>query len=502
MKTSCFLLLMTLFCFSLPVAGDGLTMSLSDTHRDTIFIKGKVNLEELSAKGEIIVEVYENALLSLYNYAAAIHTLSLNADGSFRLLITPPDSLFYINIVYNFPGERRTPFQGPNLLLVRDKYDIHVTIGKKGFDFFGMDSVMLNFQEAYGKLRRQGTTCMNIDEECFALSLRAADSLIAEQRQLKAQYAGKLSPFITELIDNDWYYFRIWAELRSSMNYSRAISPTIRRAALASFQTMLPNISLKPPTHCELSRFYIGTLYSKEILTLACKYDTSFRSIPQHDLFDSLRLKYTGTIRDQLLTTFFLKTVAGTGETSNVKYLTKRVLSLVEDPGYRENILSINQARQPGKPAYAFSLQDTTGKYIRLRDFKGKALVMEFWFNGCRPCKILSKNMKPIIHHFEGNNDVVFITVNVDKDTDAWKKAIKTGDYTSDESINLNTNGEGHTHEMLMYYNFRGYPQMVIIDKKGDIVSANPPRPSNTENTLRLLDLIRTALFQESAYQD
>lgn len=129
-------------------------------------------------------------------------------------------------------------------------------------------------------------------------------------------------------------------------------------------------------------------------------------------------------------------------------------------------------SQQARMRAYPFELKDTLGYSHRLGDFKGKTIIMDFWFTGCKGCvqvaRMLREQVKPA---FEGDTSVVFIAVSLDINFLEWKRSIQSGIYTSEGQLNLFTNGLGANHPIYPYYGFSGAPQMLVIDQEGFVVS-------------------------------
>ncbi|WP_167336344.1 TlpA family protein disulfide reductase [Chryseobacterium gallinarum] len=125
-----------------------------------------------------------------------------------------------------------------------------------------------------------------------------------------------------------------------------------------------------------------------------------------------------------------------------------------------------------GKPFYNFALPDSTGTIHKLTDFKGKVLVIDFWYNGCGGCKLMVPALEQAENELKGKN-VQFISIGIDKRR-LWLEGI--GKYSSINSLQLYTEGQSKDHPMMKYLNISAYPRLIIVDKEGKIAEA-PPEP-------------------------
>jgi peroxiredoxin len=85
-----------------------------------------------------------------------------------------------------------------------------------------------------------------------------------------------------------------------------------------------------------------------------------------------------------------------------------------DQPGLRAAL----QPEKDRKPAAAFSLQDVSGKAIKLADFRGKVVLLDFWATWCTGCK---KEI-PWFEAFQSTYATKgFAVVGVSLDEDGWK---------------------------------------------------------------------------------
>jgi cytochrome oxidase Cu insertion factor (SCO1/SenC/PrrC family) len=149
-----------------------------------------------------------------------------------------------------------------------------------------------------------------------------------------------------------------------------------------------------------------------------------------------------------------------------------------------------------------YSFKDQAGKEIRISDFKGKYVLIDLWFTGCGAC-IAANDALKTVHDSLRNENVVFLSISIDKNKEKWTQSITknahpstlnnwAGEYCPAEgTITLYTGGSGEENEFIKKYVPSGfYPQLLLISPTGTILSANLPRPD--PNPQLLIDFIRS----------
>ena len=110
---------------------------------------------------------------------------------------------------------------------------------------------------------------------------------------------------------------------------------------------------------------------------------------------------------------------------------------------------------------FDFKLLDLNGNEVRLSDYQGKVIMLNFWATWCPPCRNEMPSMESLHKKMNGTN-FVMIAVNIQEKSSVVKEFIQKNKYTF--PVILDENGEASDK-----YQIRAIPTTYIIDTKGKI---------------------------------
>jgi thiol-disulfide isomerase/thioredoxin len=137
---------------------------------------------------------------------------------------------------------------------------------------------------------------------------------------------------------------------------------------------------------------------------------------------------------------------------------------------YEQNKAKIEKGKpfQPGSAAPDFELPNPEGKMMKLSDYKGKVVLLDFWASWCGPCR---KENPHVVHLYEKYNKEGFevFSVSLDKDREKWLAAIEMD----------NLIWKGHVSDLKFWqsaaaqlYQVNSIPHTVLIDRDGNIIGS------------------------------
>ena len=118
---------------------------------------------------------------------------------------------------------------------------------------------------------------------------------------------------------------------------------------------------------------------------------------------------------------------------------------------------------ETGNMAPEFELQTADGAVMRLDDYLGDVVLLNFWATWCAPCRI---EMPLLQSTFESYEDQGFVVLGIDFDESADLVAAFGDELGLSFPLLLDPGGK-----IQQQYRVRGYPTTVVLDREGRIQS-------------------------------
>ncbi len=133
-------------------------------------------------------------------------------------------------------------------------------------------------------------------------------------------------------------------------------------------------------------------------------------------------------------------------------------------------------ALKKGSPSPKFNYPDVNGNNVSLDDLKGKYVYVDVWATWCGPCKREIPFLKELNKEYK-DKDIAIVSLSIDKmeNKEKWLKMVNDENL---EGIQIMADKDWNSN-FVTAYNIKGIPRFILIDKKGNIVDANAPRPSD-----------------------
>lgn len=384
-----------------------------------------------------------------------IATSSPDAQGRFAFRFTPEYEGFYSLGMGNPMNQ-----QGLHRFYFRGSEEMNISLNQEGYSLVGKNSKENEALFAWDKqskdFKKKGTTPGGMSTYVdFFPEVEAMKNNIAAIGKSAKTGNPTFDKFFPTIVATDFAYYTIaylymprtaHPSKEELTDYYRAFNPDL----------FLTDDLLKFPYG---DRFMSNLVYQKMTAGGAPNLDQQLASIPSN------------VLKGQ----YVLQRLEGARSYSDYQEMNDTYKQYFTLPEQQERAVAVATKlveTKTGVPAFQFGFPDIDGKKISLSDLKGKVVLLDMWATWCGPCRAEEPHWEKLNEAFKGKA-VAFVGVSTDQDKPKWEEYVKT---KSLKGIQLHA---GVGNPLSEAYKVNSIPRYILIDKNGNLISADSPRPSD-----------------------
>ena len=168
-----------------------------------------------------------------------------------------------------------------------------------------------------------------------------------------------------------------------------------------------------------------------------------------------------------------IKEINKSDDNSKIKYEIEKIIQKKYQLCLLETFEKVIQFNI-GDSAIDFDMVNYKGEVVSLSKYKGKTIFIDLWATWCLPCLEEFFSFDSLKQNYRNNNNLVFISLSIDKNNEAWKKYL-TEKGRMDETEYIIDKLK------LTAYSIEAIPRTIIITKDYKIAMLDGPLPSAKE---------------------
>lgn len=149
----------------------------------------------------------------------------------------------------------------------------------------------------------------------------------------------------------------------------------------------------------------------------------------------------------------------------------------------RTEIKKIQGPLPIGEEAPNFKEQTPEGKFLELKELRGKVVLIDFWASWCGPCRRENPNLVRLYKRYKDRGFHI-LGVSLDRDKKRWLAAIEKDKLTWSHVSDL----KGWSCAVARQYGVSGIPFTVLVDREGNILGTRLRGPALEQKLASLFE--------------